>query len=108
MTATSSSLAWEQEQQKILLANQDQALDTIGTSLYTLREQAHLIGQEANEHVLMLGDLDTDVDYAHTRLQGAIQRMDNLLARTDQRLGGWSVWILIAVLLLLLLILVLM
>lgn len=108
MTAISSSLAWEQEQQKILLANQDQALDTIGSSLHTLREQAHLIGQEADEHVIMLGDLDTEVDHTHTRLHGAIQRMDNLVARTDRRLGGWSVWILIAVLLLLLLVLFLM
>lgn len=106
-TTVSSSLAWEQEQQKLLLANQDQALDTIGISLHTLREQAHLIGREADEHVIMLGELDTDVDHTHNRLRGAMQRMDTLVARTDQRLGGWCVWILIAVLLLLLLILVL-
>lgn len=83
-------------------------MDTIGTSLHTLREQAQLIGQEAGEHVIMLGELDTEVDHTQTRLQGAIKRMDHFVARTDQRLGGWSVWILITVLLLLLLILILM
>lgn len=81
----------------MLLANQDQALDTIGTSLSTLRSQAHLIGQETDEQVLMLGELDADVDQTQTRLQRAMTRMDQFVARTDAKLGGWCVWILIVV-----------
>ncbi|KAL4401274.1 hypothetical protein ACI68E_002605 [Malassezia pachydermatis] len=95
MAQPSVSLAWEKEQQQQLLAHQDQALDTIGSSLYTLREQAQLIGQEADEHVLMLGELDTDVDRTQSQLQHAMVRMDKLIAQTDARLGGWCVWILI-------------
>ncbi|EDP45514.1 hypothetical protein MGL_0503 [Malassezia globosa CBS 7966] len=104
----SGSLAWEREQQQMLLANQDQALDTIGTSLSTLRSQAHLIGQETDEQVLMLGELDADVDQTQTRLQRAMTRMDQFVARTDAKLGGWCVWILIVVLLLLLLLVLLL
>lgn len=92
-----TSLAWEQEQQQLLLANQDQALNQIGSTLTTLRSQAQMIGTEADEHAVMLHDLDTDVDLAQTRLQAAVQRMDRLVAQTDARLGGWGVWILIVV-----------
>lgn len=96
-TPVSTSLAWEREQQQMLLANQDQALDTIGSSLSTLRSQAQLIGQETDEHVMMLGELDADVDRAQTRLQRAMTQMDRFVARTDARMGGWCVWILVAV-----------
>ena len=96
-TPSSTSLAWEREQQQMLLANQDQALDTIGSSLSTLRSQAQLIGQETDEHVLMLGELDADVDRAQTRLQRAMIQMDRFVARADARVGGWCVWILVAV-----------
>lgn len=92
-----TSLAWEQEQQQLLLANQDQALNQIGSSLTTLRSQAQLIGTEADEHAVMLHELDADVDRAQTNLQGAIRRMDRFVARADARLGGWCVWILIGV-----------
>lgn len=98
-----TSLAWEQEQQQLLLSNQDQALNQIGTSLHTLRSQAQLIGTEADEHAVMLQDLDANVDHAQNRLQAAVHRMDKFVARTDARLGGWCVWILIAVLFFLLL-----
>lgn len=96
-TPASTSLAWEREQQQMLLANQDQALDTIGSSLSTLRSQAQLIGQETDEHVLMLGELDADVDRAQTRLQRAMTQMDRFVARADARVGGWCVWILVVV-----------
>lgn len=96
-TPVSTSLAWEREQQQMLLANQDQALDTIGSSLSTLRSQAQLIGQETDEHVIMLGELDEDVDRAQTRLQRAMTQMDRFVARADARMGGWCVWILVAV-----------
>lgn len=92
-----TSLAWEQQQQEMLLAHQDQALDTIGSSLSTLRSQALLIGHEADEHVDMLRGLDADVEATQTRLQRAMTRMDHFVARTDARLGGWCVWILVAV-----------
>ena len=92
-----TSLAWEQEQQQLLLANQDRALNQIGSSLTTLRSQAELIGTEADEHAVMLHDLDTDVDRAQTQLQAAVKRMDRFLVHADARLNGWCVWILIAV-----------
>lgn len=106
--APSASLAWEQEQQQQLLDNQDQALGTLGTSLHVLRSQAHMIGQETDEHALMLGELDADIDRTQSRLQRAMSRMDRFVARADARLGGWSVWILIALLIVLLLLVLIM
>lgn len=107
-TTTSVSLAWEKEQQQALLAQQDNALETIGTSLHTLRAQAELMGQEADEHVIMLGDLESDVDRTQSRLRSAMSKMDRFVARTDSRLGGWFMWILIAVLMVLVLMVLLM
>ncbi|WFD34809.1 hypothetical protein MCUN1_001653 [Malassezia cuniculi] len=101
----SSTLAWEKEQQQQLLATQDSALNQIGSSLHVLRSQAALIGQETNEQVGMLGELDAHVDSTQNHLNAAISRMDRLVARTDARLGGWCFW-LVALLLVILLIVV--
>ncbi|WFD29915.1 hypothetical protein MSPP1_000929 [Malassezia sp. CBS 17886] len=102
-----SSLAWEKEQQQMLLAHQDVALGQIGTSLSTLRSQAQRIGLETDEQVVMIGELDTDVDNTQTRLQHAVKRMDRMVAQTDAWLSGWFVWVLIVVLFLLLLVVIL-
>lgn len=103
----SASLAWEQEQQEMLLANQDQALGQIGSTLTSLRSQAELIGQETDEHAVMLQGLDAGVDSTQTRLNAALKRMDRFVARTDARLGDWCAWLLIAALFVLLLVAVL-
>lgn len=97
LSTPATSLAWEQQQQQLLLADQDQALHQIGSSLTTLRSQAQLIGTEADEHAAMLHDLDSDVDRAQNHLQAAFQRMDRFVARADARLGGWCLWVLIGV-----------
>ncbi|PKI82788.1 hypothetical protein MVES_003297 [Malassezia vespertilionis] len=106
-TQPSTSLAWEKEQQQRLLSGQNRALDTMGTSLHTLRSQAELIGTETGEQLGLLQDLDTRVEHTQSQLEQAVRRMDRFVARVDARMHGWCVWLLIAVLLLLLLALLL-
>ncbi|KAJ8482889.1 hypothetical protein ONZ45_g14798 [Pleurotus djamor] len=50
--------AWSRVEQQMLLAEQDRTMDTISGTLNTIAQQAGLMGQEINEHVEMLGDLE--------------------------------------------------
>ncbi|KDN37531.1 hypothetical protein K437DRAFT_229151 [Tilletiaria anomala UBC 951] len=99
--------AFEREHQEQLMLKQDSTLDRIGSTLTNLRSQASAMGQEVGEQLELVGALDTEVDSTQNRLQRAMDRMDDLLQRSDERLGGWCVWILIVVLFLLLLIVML-
>lgn len=103
-TLPSASLAWEKQQQQQLLNSQDSTLEQIGTSLSTLRSQAMLIGHETEEQTGMIGELDAHVDSAQTRLTAALGQMDRFVARTDSRLGGWCLWIVVLLFLILLIV----
>ncbi|KZP15278.1 hypothetical protein FIBSPDRAFT_867369 [Athelia psychrophila] len=94
--------AWAQEEQMLLMREQDQTMDTISGTLSTLAQQAGLMGQEIEEHVEMLGDLEAGVDRTYTKLSGAMQRMKKFIRQTEETKSGWCIVILIIVLILLL------
>ncbi|KAN0061638.1 hypothetical protein ACQY0O_006564 [Thecaphora frezii] len=94
--------AFEREQQHLLMSRQDSTLDSIGATLLNLRSQAGTMGQEIGEQVELIGALDNDVDRTQSRLSKAMRSMDEVVRISDERLGGWCVWILILVLFILL------
>ncbi|SPC66712.1 related to syntaxin family member TLG1 [Ustilago sp. UG-2017b] len=96
--------AFEREQQQILISRQDSTLDKIGTTLNSLRNQAGMMGQEIGEQIDIIDAFDTEVDQSQGRLSKAMRKMDEVVRISDERLGGWCVWILIVVLFLLLLV----
>lgn len=85
------------EQQQQLLSKQDNTLDLIGNTLTSLKRQAGTLGQEIGEQMELITALDTEVDTSQSKLTRAMGRMDELVRRSDDRMGGWCVWILILV-----------
>ncbi|EST07466.1 Target SNARE coiled-coil domain protein [Kalmanozyma brasiliensis GHG001] len=96
--------AFEREQQQILMSRQDTTLDKIGSTLSSLRNQAGMMGQEIGEQIEIIDAFDTEVESSQGRLSKAMTKMDEVIRISDERLGGWCVWILIVVLFLLLLV----
>lgn len=96
--------AFEREQQQMLMSRQDSTLDKIGTTLSSLRNQAGIMGHEINEQIEIIDAFDTEVDQSQGRLGNAMRKMDEVVRISDERLGGWCVWILIVILFLLLLV----
>ena len=91
------NLAFEMEQQQQLISKQDNTLDLIGSTLTSLKRQAGNLGQEIGEQVELIGALDGEVDTSQSKLSRAMGRMDELVRRSDDRLGGWCVWLLVLV-----------
>jgi t-SNARE syntaxin family protein len=92
-----ANVAFEIEQQQQLMSTQDNTLDLIGNTLFGLKKQAGILGQEIGEQVELIGALDTEVDTSQSKLARAVGRMDDLVRRSDDRMGGWCVWLLIGV-----------
>lgn len=99
-----ATLAFEMEQQQQLMHKQDNTLDLIGNAITSLRRQAGTLGQEIGEQVEMIGALDSEVDHSQSKLNRALGKMDELVRRSDDRMGGWCVWLLIILLMVLALI----
>lgn len=91
------NMAFEMEQQQQLISKQDNTLDLIGSTLNSLKRQAGNLGQEIGEQVELLGALDSEVDTSQSKLSRAMGRMDELVRRSDDRMGGWCVWLLVLV-----------
>lgn len=86
------------------MSRQDTTLDKIGTTLSSLRNQAGLMGQEIGEQIEIIDAFDSEVETSQGRLSKAMTKMDEVIRISDERLGGWCVWILIVILFLLLLV----
>ena len=69
----------------------------IGRSITTLRDQASTMGHEIAEQVELVTTFDTEVEQSQSRLKRAMGRMDELARRSDERCGGWCVWLLVVV-----------
>ena len=79
------------------MERQDTTLDKIGSTLVNLQNQAGMMGQEIGEQIELIGALDNEVDRSQGRLSRAMRQMDEVVRISDERLGGWCVWILIVV-----------
>ncbi|KAJ9478462.1 t-SNARE coiled-coil homology domain-containing protein [Pseudozyma hubeiensis] len=99
--------AFEREQQQMLMSRQDSTLDKIGSTLSSLRNQAGMMGQEIGEQIEIIDAFDSEVDQSQGRLGKAMSKMDEVVRISDERLGGWCVWILVVILFFLLLVVLL-
>ncbi|PWN30949.1 hypothetical protein BDZ90DRAFT_29546 [Jaminaea rosea] len=99
--------AWEQQHQSTLMSRQDTILSSIGTTLSSIQRQATHMGSEIVEQTELIGALDSEVESSQTRLGRAMGKMDEMVRRGDDRLGGWCVWLLVIALFFLLLVAIL-
>jgi hypothetical protein len=57
-------------QQAAALQQQDEMLDDLANGVERLKRQSLLIGDEAKLHLNLLGDMENQVDVAHSGLEG--------------------------------------
>lgn len=68
------------------LQQQDEMLDDLANGVERLKHQSLLIGDEAKLHLNLLGDMENQVDVAHSGLEGETRRADHL------RQNNTSIW----------------
>ncbi|KAI5996310.1 t-SNARE [Pisolithus albus] len=93
---------WEREEQQMLIQEQDRTMDSISGTLTNLAQQAGLMGQEIDQHVEMLEDLDRHVDSTDTKLNTAMRRLRRFVHETEDTKSGWCITFLIIILVILL------
>lgn len=88
-----------------VLAEQDEALDRLGQSIGRQRELSIQIGDELDEHVQMLDDIDGNVDRHQTRLDKARKNLGSVARKAKDNMQMTIIIILIIILVLLIIIL---
>lgn len=79
------------------MEQQDSTLNTIGSTINSLKNQAGLLGNEISEQVELITTFDQEVDQSQSRLGRARKRMDEMIKLGEERTGGWCVWLLVLV-----------
>lgn len=88
-----------------VLAEQDEALDRLGESISRQRELSIQIGDELDEHVAILDDVDRHVDRHQTRLDKARKNLGTVARKAKDNMQLTIILILIIILVLLIIIL---
>ena len=88
-----------------VLEEQDEQLDRLGESIGRQRDLSIQIGNELDEHVTMLDEVDRDVDRHQGRLDGARHRIGQIARKANDNKQITTIVILIIILVLLIIIL---
>ncbi|KAL9093677.1 MAG: hypothetical protein Q9159_000206 [Coniocarpon cinnabarinum] len=95
--------AYEQQTQDQIMAEQDQALEGVFSTVGNLRAQADEMGRELEEQAGMIDEVDVTADRVGGKLGQGIKRVEWIYRRNEERLcGGCCVAVLIVVLIILL------
>ncbi|KAI5799301.1 t-SNARE [Peziza echinospora] len=97
-----SYTAWEQEQQQVIMAEQDEVLDSVYRTVGNLREQAHEMGRELEEQAEMLEVVDRDITRVQDKLTHGMKRVAYVIKKNEETASTWCIYILIFVLIILL------
>jgi syntaxin 8 len=84
-----------------VIARQDEQLDTLGQSIGRTRELTIAIGNELDDHAVLLDEVDDRMDRHQSQLDGARKRLDTFAKKAKQNWGLSTIFILIVVLILL-------
>jgi hypothetical protein len=94
----------ETQQQQFIMREQDQQMDGVLSTVRNLKEMAHTIGDEVDDQMGLLDDVDERTDRTSGRLQQAQKRVDAVVKELQS--GGMCTMICLIVVLFILLILV--
>ncbi|KAK9467898.1 hypothetical protein V1512DRAFT_270363 [Lipomyces arxii] len=97
-------MGMEREHQALLMRDQDEQLDGVLNTVHNLREQAVVMGNELQEHVDILEELDNDVDRSQSKLEVGMKRMKYILKKNEDKASNWCIGLLAVVLFFLLLV----
>jgi syntaxin 8 len=84
-----------------VLARQDDQLDALGQSIGRQRELTIAIGDELDEHAVLLDEVDGQMDRHQGQLDGARKRLDRFAERAKKNWGITTIAVLIVFLILL-------
>ena len=90
---------------KQVLQAQDDQLDRLGESIGRQRDLSIQIGDELDDHIQMLDDVEVHVDRHQTRLDGARRHLGNVARRARDNKQITIILVLIIILVLLIVIL---
>eukprot|EP00744_Colponema_vietnamica_P021069 GILI01030031.1.p1 GENE.GILI01030031.1~~GILI01030031.1.p1 ORF type:complete len:237 (-),score=58.62 GILI01030031.1:50-760(-) len=90
------------QQQKMLLRDQDEALDALGGTVENLKQIGLSINDEADLHVRLLDDMDTDIDRTAHNMERNTRRVKNIGRQSSNSLAYITIIVLIVIIILLL------
>jgi chromosome segregation ATPase len=91
------------ERQELIMKEQDEALDDISDELKTIKYIAIKIGDEMDEHNVLLDDLKDNIDNTNSRVNAANKKID-LISRISE--NKYSVIIAILIIILIIMIVI--
>lgn len=105
-TASAGGSDWGGQQSTMAMAmrQQDGMIDELAVGVGRLKNQTHLIGEEANLHVNLMNDMEQNLDAAQMGLEGETRRA----ARLKQDQSVWRLQLVVAGECVLLILLILM
>jgi syntaxin 8 len=92
------------EYHQTVMEQQDEQLDELGQSIGRQRELTIAIGNELDDQVFMLDDVDERVDRHQSRLDGAARRLGAVVRKAKENWSMTTIFVLIIVLVLLIVI----
>lgn len=93
-----------QQQQQLMISNQDEQIDMIGTSVGVLKNMSHQIGNEMDEQAVMLDDFAHEMDTTESKMDNVMKKMAKVLHMSNDR----RQWCAIGVLLLIMVIVIIL
>ena len=90
---------------KNVLQQQDEQLDRLGESIGRQRDLSIQIGDELDDQIEMLDDVDGHVDRHQGRLDGARRQLDRVYRRSKENWGCMIISILVLILVILIIVL---
>ncbi|KAF8425472.1 t-SNARE [Tirmania nivea] len=102
-----SYVVWEQEQQQVIMAEQDEVLEGVYRTVGNLREQAHEMGRELEEQAELLDEVDKDVTRVQDKLTNGMKKVVWVIKKNEETASSCCIALLILILIILLVLLLL-
>uniref|UniRef100_A0A0N4ZLV1 t-SNARE coiled-coil homology domain-containing protein n=1 Tax=Parastrongyloides trichosuri TaxID=131310 RepID=A0A0N4ZLV1_PARTI len=85
------------ERQKLLIDEQDEEMDKVGTSINTIKHMTFQIGDELDDQSELLEDLDIQMKNTDIRMDNVMKKMQKL-ARLEDESNQWKAIIFLVIL----------
>lgn len=86
------------QHQKLIIKDQDDQLDKIGTSVGVLKNMSHQIGNELEEQNIMLDEFGHEIDTTESRMDNVMKKMAKVLHMSNDRRQCCAIGILVLIL----------
>ncbi|KAI9168514.1 hypothetical protein H9P43_007887 [Blastocladiella emersonii ATCC 22665] len=91
----------ETGKQALMMRQQDQQLDAVMNTATTLKEIAITMGDEIEDQIGLMADMENEVDTTQDKLRGTLRKLDVILKASEDTKATWLIVILTIVLVLL-------